>query len=103
MKLPKCIRSVVCIFLCAVVATVVSVCTVCTKCDEQQVQQPRRVVDRLTISGTDWWYEGLPPEWYQPSVDPFEDQAESVISIATVPELIQDAMNSEEVVPFVGQ
>lgn len=80
-----------------------AVILVCIRREEQPAQQQQRVVDKTARSGTDWWYENLPPEWYQQKIDPFADQSESVTSIATVPELIQDAMNSQEVVPFVGQ
>lgn len=100
MRFDRKIRSLVCLLLCAGAATIISVCT---RSDEQTTKQPRRVVDRVAVAGTDWWYEDLPPEWYQQKIDPFADQSESVTSIATVPELIQDAMNSQEVVPFVGQ
>jgi len=100
MKFSKKRRSIVYLSLCLAAATIVSVCL---RSDEQPVQRPRRVVDRVSITGTDWWYENLPPEWYQPKIDPFEDQAEAVTGIATVPELIQDAMKSDQVAPFVGQ
>lgn len=52
--------------------------------------------------GTEWWYEGLPPEWYQSEIDPDRDLPESVSALASVPDMVQQSLSGKRPVLMRG-
>lgn len=69
--------------------------------ESPKVSQRNRITSASRV-GTEWWYEGLPPEWYQGEIDPDRDLPESVSAIGTVPDLVQQSLSGSRPVVVRG-
>jgi hypothetical protein len=70
--------------------------------DEATMPVRKQRITSATRVGTEWWYEGLPPEWYQGEVDPDRDLPESLSALASVPDMVQQSLSGKKPVLMRG-